>query len=220
VKRTLFLLVGVIALGTAIYASSMLLAQTPGAPASGSKTKVGVVNLTVVIKGYTKFKMYQEQLKSKVDPFQAKDLSWKTEGEKLAKEAQQPTTTAATRDSIEKRLKELQRLIEDNKAEAQKVLVKEQEGQLVTLYGDVRTVVDRIAVAHGYDLILHYNDVVTKEEYWSPQNVARKMQAGAAMPMYIGAGVDISQTVLATLNASAGNAPAASGTGSSSPAGR
>lgn len=218
-KRTLFLLVGVIALGTAIYASSTLLAQTTGVPATGSKTKVGVVNLTVVIKGYTKFKMYQEQLKREVDPFQTKDLAWKTEGEKLAKEAQQPATTAATRDTIEKRLKELQRLIEDNKAEAQKVLVKAQEAQLVTLYKDVRSVVDRIAVAHGYDLIMHYNDVTDPAEYWSAPNIARKMQAGAAMPMYIGAGVDISATVLATLNASAGT-PAASGTGTGSPAGR
>ena len=218
-KRTLFLLVGVIALGTAIYASSTLLAQTTGSPATGSKTKVGVVNLTVVIKGYTKFKMYQEQLKREVDPFQAKDLAWKTEGEKLAKEAQLPATTAATRDTMEKRLKELQRLIEDNKAEAQKVLVKAQEAQLVTLYKDVRSVVDRIAVAHGYDLIMHYNDVTDPAEYLSAPNIARKMQAGAAMPMYIGAGVDISATVLATLNASAGT-PAASGTGTSSPAGR
>jgi Skp family chaperone for outer membrane proteins len=218
VKRTLFLLVGVIALGTAIYASSMLLAQSPSAPATGSKTKVGLVNLTYVIKGYTKFKTYQEQLKTKVDPYQIKDTGWKTEGEKLAQEAQKPGTVQSRRDEIEKKLKELQRLIEDNKAEAQKVLVKEQEGQLVTLYADVRTVVDKIAAAHGYDLIMHYNDV-PKEEYWSPQNVARKMQAGAAMPMYIGAGVDISATVLATLNAGAGNS-AASGTGSSAPAGR
>jgi Skp family chaperone for outer membrane proteins len=218
VKRTLFLLVGVIALGTAIYASSRLWAQTPGVAATGTKTKVGVLNLTYVIKNYSKFKTYQAELKLKVDPFQARDTAWKTDGEKLAKEAQQPTTTPARRDDIEKKLKEYQRLIEDNKAEAQKVLVKEQEAQLVTLYKDIRTVVDKFAVAHGYDLVMHYNDVITTEEYWSPPNIARKMQAGAAMPMYISGGVDISANVLATLNAaSGGTAPTpapSTGTGS------
>jgi Skp family chaperone for outer membrane proteins len=221
VKRTLFLLVGVIALGTAIYASSKLWAQTPGAVATGTKTKVGVLNLTYVIKNYSKFKTYQDQLKAKVDPFQLRDTGYKTEGEKLAKQAQQPQTTAVSREGIEKRLKELQRLIEDNKAEAQKVLVKEQEAQLVTLYKDIRNVVDKFAVAHGYDLVMHYNDVITPEEYWSPPNIARKMQAGAAMPMYISGGVDISASVLATLNAASGGTTtttpvSTTGTGTSS----
>lgn len=214
-KRTLFLLVGVVALGTAIYASSKLWAQTPGAVPSGTKTKVGVLNLTYVIKNYDKFKSYQDDLKRKVDPFMAKDTLWKTDGEKLAKEAQNQATSAARRDEIEKKLKEYQRLIEDNKADAQKVLVKEQEAQLVTLYQDIRTVVDKFAVAHGYDLVFHYNDVITKEEYWSPSNIARKMQAGAAMPMYISGGVDISASVLQTLNAGGGTTPTspAAGTG-------
>jgi len=219
VKRTLFLLVGVIALGTVIYASTRLWAQTPGAAPTVAKTKVGVVNLTKVIKNYSKFKTYQDQLKAKVDPFQLRDTAYKTEGEKLAKDAQQPATTAANRDIIEKRLKELQRLIEDNKAEAQKVLVKEQEAQLVTLYKDIRMVVDKFAVSHGYDLIMHYNDVITPEEYWSPPNIARKMQAGAAMPMYMSGTVDISDYILATLNASNGGATAtpAASTGTATP---
>ena len=216
-KRTLFLLVGVIALGTAIYASSKLWAQAPAAAPSGTKTKVGVLNLTYVIKNYSKFKNYQDQLKTKVDPFQAKDTLWKTDGEKLAKEAQLPSTLPGRRDEIEKKLKEYQRQIEDNKTEAQKVLVKEQEAQLVTLYGDIRNVVDKFAVAHGYDLVLHYNDVA-KEEYWNPQNVARKMQAGACIPLYMSGTVDISEYILRTLNQSSGTSAAspAAGTGTSS----
>ena len=162
-----------------------------------------MLNLTYVIKNYSKFKRYQDELKSKVDPFQAKDTALKAKGEQLAKEAQTPTTAPSRREAIEKELKDLQRSVEDNKAEAQKVLVKEQETQLVTLYKDVRIVVDRYAQANGYELVMHYNDV-GGDEYWSPQNIARKMQAGAAMPMYIANGVDISGPVLTTLNASAG----------------
>ena len=223
-KRTLFLLVGVVALGTAIYTSSKLWAQTPAAVPSGTKTKVGVFNLTYVIKNYTKFKSYQDQLKSKVDSFQLKDTLWKTEGEKIAKEAQVPTTTATRRDEIEKRLKDLTRQIEDNKAEAQKVLVKEQEAQLVTLYGDIYNVVNRVAVAHGYDLIMHYNEA-PREEVWNAQNVARKMQAGAAIPMYMSGTVDISEYILKTINAgtSGGTTTPAAGSGTNTgtrPAGK
>ena len=132
-KRTLFLFVGMLALGTAIYASSKLFAQAPAAVATGTKTKIGVLNLTYVIKNYTKFKTYQDDLKRKVDPYQARDTALKPQGEKLAKEAQGPTTTVLRRDEIERQLKDYQRQIEDNKAEAQKVLVQEQEAQLVTL---------------------------------------------------------------------------------------
>jgi hypothetical protein len=66
---------------------------------------------------------------------------------------------------------------------------------------DVRAVVERTAQAYGFDMVLHFNDAVTKDEYWSAPNIARKMQAGALMPMYYAGSLDISQTVVTTLNA-------------------
>jgi Skp family chaperone for outer membrane proteins len=187
------LMAGVMALGCAIYASNKMWAQAPNpnppaAPAQ-PKTKIGLVNLSRVIKEYNKFKTFQEEMKKAVEPFQGRDAALKTEGDKLAKEA-------------------IQRQLEDNKVEAQKSIGKKQEDQLVILYKDIRTVVDRFAQAHGFEMVLHYNDAVTPEEYWSAQNIARKMQAGALMPMYIQGGLDISHNIIATLNAGA-PAPAA-----------
>jgi hypothetical protein len=98
-------------------------------------------------------------------------------------------------------MKDLQRHLEDNKNDAQKTLVKKQEEQLRILYMDVRNVVDRYAQAHGFDMVLHYNDAVEQQDYWSAQNIARKMQAGALVPMYFAAGLDISGNIIATLNA-------------------
>lgn len=214
------LMAGVMALGCAIYASNKIWAQAPagGTAPTAPKTKVGLVNLSHVIKQYNKFKTFQEELKNTVQPFSAKDASLKTEGEKIAKEAQNPQTPTPRRDEIQRKLKDIERQIEDNKGEAQKVVVKKQEDQLVILYKDIRTLVDRFAVAHGFEMVLHYNDATTGEEYWSPQNIARKMQAGALMPMYIAGGLDISDSIIRTLNAGApAPPPAGTGAGAAAP---
>jgi hypothetical protein len=38
-------------------------------------TRVAILNLTQFVKGYTKFKTFQKELKSAVDPFQARDTA-------------------------------------------------------------------------------------------------------------------------------------------------
>jgi Skp family chaperone for outer membrane proteins len=176
---------------------------------------VGTLNLTYVVKNYDKFKAFQEELKKAVEPYQTRDTALKNQGESLAKEAQKPGTTAEKRDQIEQQLKALQRQVEDNKNDAPKTLVKKQEDQLRILYMDVRRVVERYAQAHGFDMVLHYNDAVTEQDYWSAANIARKMQAGALVPMYMAGGLDISANVVSTLNASykSGAAPAAPAAG-------
>src|SRR5262249_24979543 len=118
------------------------------------------------------------------------------------------TTTADKRDQIEKKLKELQRQIEDNKNDAQKQLIKKQEEQLKTLYADVYNVVQRVAQAHGYEMVLHYNDATDKVERWSAQKTARKWNAGALMPMYWAPGIESSDYVAKTLNNGGGSAAA------------
>ncbi|NBO91530.1 MAG: OmpH family outer membrane protein [Planctomycetia bacterium] len=206
VKKTVFVAAGVALLGLAVVVSSKLMAQTTTTP-TATKSRIALLNLTYVIKNYGKFKTFQDELKASVDPFQAKDTSWKKEGEAMAKESQDPKTTAERRDQIEKKLKELTRLIEDNKMEASKVLNKKQGEQLKILYNDVRVAAYRYAQAHGHDMVLHYNDAVTEQDYNSEQNISRKMQAGALMPVYMAPGVDVSMDIVKALNASMTSAP-------------
>ncbi len=196
---------GVLALGTAIYVSSHLAAQQPNAAQQQQqpKSRIAILNLTYVVKHYKKFQTYQEELKKMVEPFQAKDTSLKKEGETLTKEGQTPATTADRREKIEQRLKQIAREIEDNKNDAQKKVQQQQEGQLRTLYMDIRGVAEKYAQAHGYEMVLHYNDAVTTEDYWSAPNIARKMQAGALMPLYWTNGIDISSNIVQTLNGGA-----------------
>src|SRR5262245_34433526 len=173
-------------------------------PATTTNSKVALLNLTYVIKNYNKFKTFQAELKSAVDPFQAKDTAWKKEGENMVKESQDPKTTAERKDQIENKLKELTRLTEANKMRASKVLNNNQGEPLKILYNDVRAAAFRYAPAHGHDMVLHHNDAVTEQEYNSEPNISRKMQAGALMPIYMAAGVDISYELVKTLNASMG----------------
>jgi Skp family chaperone for outer membrane proteins len=214
VKRTVILAAGVAALGFAIVATTQLAAQntTPPRPAGtapvASGTKIALLNLQYVIKNYKKFETFNNEMKGAVGPYQTKDTSYKTEGEKITKEAQDTKTTAERRDQIEKRMRELQRLIEDNKAEAQKVLGKKQEQQLYILYTDVHKVVQEYARAQSIDVIMTFNDP-TGNEYWGVRNIARKMQADGLMPMFVSTNLDISGHILQLLNAPFGAAPGA-----------
>jgi Skp family chaperone for outer membrane proteins len=198
----------VVALGVVIYVGKLWAQGTTGgttAPAARPaepRTRVALLNLTYVIKNYKKFDTYQQEVKEFLKPYQGKETAWKNEGETLAKEVQNTALAADQRETKQKRLVELQRLLEDNKNEANKKLMKMQEDHVKTLYMDVRAVAERYAVGHNFDMVLHYNDATTQQDYWSPQNIARKMQAGALMPLYYTGGMDISEAVVQTLNAS------------------
>jgi Skp family chaperone for outer membrane proteins len=205
-------------LGVAGYVGS-LWGQAPASKPALPSSRIALLNLSHVIKSYDKYKTFQEELKAAVTPFQATDMKAKQRGEALAKEMNDPKATPQQKEENEKQLKELTRVIEDNKAEAQKALAKKQEEQLKILYMDVRQVAERHAQANGYEMVLHYNDLVKPEEYWSAQNIARKMNAGSLMPLYYVGGIDISDAVIGTLNSMykaaprpAAAAPAATGT--------
>jgi Skp family chaperone for outer membrane proteins len=206
VKRTIYVTAGMLALSLAIVVSAQLRAQTTPATNTQPKvaaptTKVAIMNLTYVVNNYDKFKTFKEEIKQAVEPFQKKDADHKAAGEKLAKEAALGTTTTARREEIENDLKKLQRQVEDNKNEAQKAVGKKQEQQLFILYSDVWNVVKRVAEVRGYEMVLHYNDTTDQKEMWGAQNIARKMQAGALMPIYHNPALDISKDVLDSLNA-------------------
>lgn len=197
-KRTAFLLAGMAVLGATIVGT--LFANPQARPANQPTTKVGLINITYVIKHYTKYKTYSEDLKASVAKYQAKDTEWKTKGEKLAKDRADPKTTEAQKEGIDRELKSLERQIEDNKNEAQKILIKKQEEQIKVLYADVRDVVQKYAQMNGFEMVLHYHEPLTNEEYFSASNYARKMQIGALMPIYVANGLEISPQVLDALN--------------------
>src|SRR5207249_4759439 len=90
---------------------------------------------------------------------------------------------------------------EENQAEAKKGLGRKSDEQMVILYKEVREACARYAKGNDIEMVMHYNDALAgAPEFDSAANVARKMQAGAFMPMYITPGLDISEEILTLLN--------------------
>jgi Skp family chaperone for outer membrane proteins len=172
--------------------------KKPAKPAP--RTRVALINLTYVIKNYTKYTEFQEEIKDIVKPFQEKDAELRRRAELVSKAAQEVGLAEEKKEELESKLKKMKHQMEDNNAEAKKVLGKKTDAELKILYLDVTEAAQGYAREHNYEMVLHYNDAVTKEDYFSAKNVARKVQTGALMPLYAAPGLDVSTEILNRLN--------------------
>jgi len=201
VNRKVAVLFGLLALGLAGYVSTSYLSAQNAAKAvvtaGDHKNKIALLNLNHVVKNYQKAVALNNEMKDLFTPLQAKSKAKTAQLEALTKEAQ---AKPEQRDALEKQARALKRELEDLSNEAQAMVGKKQDEQVVLIYREVQDACQRIAVAHGYDMVLHYNDPTTSAEYWSAMNIVRKMQAGACMPLYFAPGVDISADVVNALN--------------------
>jgi Skp family chaperone for outer membrane proteins len=184
-------------LGLGLLAGRSWSAAKPAPPRP--RSHVGLLNLAYVIKKYDRYSSIQAELKEAVSRYQETDSKLKEELEAVRKEAAL-TANVERREELEQKGKELMRSIEDNKARAQKELTRKHEDHLRVLYKDVQATAEKVAVSRGFEMVLHFNDTDNAKDYWSPPNVARKVQAGALMPLYHVPGVDISKEVVALLN--------------------
>ncbi len=202
-KRKVIVAAGLLALGAVLYVGRVWAQQGGGAPAAAApapRTRIALLNLTYVIKNYQKFVTFQDEMKKAIEPFQKVDRDKKALAETLAKEAQDPKTPETRREDLARQLKAIQREVQDNNDAAKQFLGKKGDEQMKILYLDIMDAAQRYARAHDFELVLHYNDATTREDFLSPQNIARKLQAGALMPLYAVAGLDISKEVVEALN--------------------
>ncbi len=193
----------VLALGALVYGGRMWVQAAPLPARKAEKapqTRIALLNLTYVLKNYQKFVKFQEEMKEAIDPFGKRDRELKEKVEELAKQLQDEKLPQKQRGEVEKKRKQLQKEIEDNQAAAKEFLGKKGDEQMKILYMDIAGVCERHAKAHGIDLVLHYNDATTNEDLLSPQNIARKLQAGTLMPVYAAEGLDISKDIVEALN--------------------
>ncbi|MGH7173576.1 MAG: OmpH family outer membrane protein [Gemmataceae bacterium] len=185
--------------------------QNPQAAATQptpARTRIALLNLTYVIKNYDKYKHFQEQIKGIVEPFQNKDKSLRLRLEELAKKVE---ANPSLRDDMERQAKDIKRQIEDNSGDAKIQLGKRSDDEMKILFLDVYEAVQRYAVSHDFELVLHYNDAVTKEDFLGARNIARKLNTGALMPLYFTPSMDISMDVVRLLNSNV-SAPSAGAT--------
>jgi Skp family chaperone for outer membrane proteins len=181
--------------------------QTGAAPsAAPTGTRIAVLNLSYVIKNYLKYQHFNEEMKGIVEPFNKKHMELQQKLEDLKKQAAALTrqTQPGQGEEIEKQGRDIQRQMEDNKTEAQLKIQKRSDEEMRIIYLDIYTAVQGYAASHRYDLVLHYNDAITKEDFLSAQNIARKLNTGALMPLISAPNLDISQDIVNLLNAGMG----------------
>ena len=206
-KRTVAILAGVLTLGAGLYVGSQLRAQQPGA-APAATMKMRLVNLQYVIKNYKRTEALRAEHTAMFKKFDDEIQQMKKIAEARQQQLNDPQY-AAQKEAIEKEIKRLQREMADKSEEARAALAKK-EGEIITLvYNEVDDAVKKYAAMSGIELVMHYNDPVAEAERRSANNVARKMSAGACMPMYMVAGLDISDEIVKYLNDKYGASTAA-----------
>jgi Skp family chaperone for outer membrane proteins len=173
------------------------------------RTRIGLVNLTYVISSYDKFNQYKEAMKKVVEPYQTRDTELRSKLEQLRKQAADPSLVPtagkdreekAKKEELEEKAKKIQREMEDNKEKIKNMLGKRSDAEMKVIYKDVMEATQSYATTHDLDLVLHYNDAINEVDFLSAQNIARKLNTGALMPLYSKQEMDVSQDLVSLLN--------------------
>ncbi|HTK75290.1 MAG TPA: OmpH family outer membrane protein [Gemmataceae bacterium] len=178
--------------------------NTAAAPASAQRpgTAVAVVNMNSVLKNYQKAQQLNTQIKNKVQFFSNKMTEKRNEVQKLQAELTKPTLAPQQKDQYEKDILRLQRELQDLDAQARKEIGKEQGDIAVQIFKEIEGVVQAVAAANGFDLVLSFPDSSSNQpdEMYSQDNVVRKMASQAAIPLFYKPHIDLTSAVVQTLN--------------------
>jgi Skp family chaperone for outer membrane proteins len=170
--------------------------QKPPAP----HTRVGLINLSHVLKKYEKVNDYTAEMKERFSQFEKEQKERKERIGELSKKAQDSDLSDEEREQAKAELKKLQREMEDSDDKMKALKAKMADKQMFTVYSDLHKATERYAKAHDLELVLHYIDAVKEEEFFDPRNVQSKFQQRSCMPVYVAPGLDISAEIVNALN--------------------
>ncbi len=216
-KKTVLIVTGLATVCAGLYCGARLLAQQPAPQPAPATTRVAVVNLHAVLKGYAKTKLYDKEVEDIVRPLRDQAQKMKDDITAWTKAAQDPKADPTKKEQWEGAARNTKRMLEDLEMDASKKVKKKREEQLVQLYKEIEEAVSRYAVSNGFTLVMQYTDPETPAERYTAENIQRKLagsaQTGCTVPMYFHPGLDISTAVITNLNV-----PYGGGGGGPSPA--
>jgi Skp family chaperone for outer membrane proteins len=201
-----FAIASVVVLGAAVVGASVggLVGAQPPKPAAPTasasvlgRTRVALVNLHVVMKGYSKFVAFKAQVADKDKQYMDQIQAKQTRLEKLANEAKDKATSDARKSAIEAEMRTVRFDMENIRTEAQKAMLKFQEDQLAQMYREAYQVASEYAAANGIDLVMRYL------EDWDDYNLASKVVGRMNMPfwpMYFDRSLEITGPIADLLN--------------------
>jgi RNA polymerase sigma factor (sigma-70 family) len=177
-----------------------VLASPAGAGARPPQTRIGLINLTRVFKGANQFRSMQQDLRTQTDEV-AKGLEvLRTKAGEYQARCADPATPAAAREQLEGEVRRIRREMEDEQVRAKKKIDRMQGDALKLMYREVEDAADHIAKRDGLELVLFYNDAVTEADFYTTQNLQRKLSQPGLVPMIAAPGMDITDTVIKVLN--------------------
>ncbi len=198
--------------------------QTGGnAPATAQPTpgvvpvRTAVLNINKVLKNFNKAQQLNNMISTMVNGYGQQITERREKLVKLNADLQK-AVDPAQRDAIEAQAKILDREMQDIDLQAKKEISAKQGTIAVGIYKDIEGVIQRVAVANNFDLVMSYPDATVEGELYSQQNVVRKLASQAAIPIYYKAHIDISDAVVQTLNAMFPVAPLPPTTSANTPA--
>jgi Skp family chaperone for outer membrane proteins len=206
--KKIMIMAGGLAVLTAGYLGSQLLAQQTASPPA--QTRVGFVNIVTVFQNYKKAMIYKEETEALIKPNREKAERLRMEMQKWQQDLQNDPkiySNPAERERYEHFILKNKRDIEDLARDVQRLVGKKNEDQIVQLYKEVNDAVKRCALAGGFHVVLAYGE--NQKQGADPlnfANISRKVQGmemgGAIVPMYMADGLDISMAVADSLNRS------------------
>lgn len=162
--------------------------------------RTAVLNVNKVLKNFNKAQQLNTFISSKVNAYGQQINAKREEVAKIQAEIAKSVDPVQA-EQFKKRGVQLEREMQDLDAEARKDISAQQGTIAVGIYKDIEGVVQRVAVANGFDLVMSYPDATTDTEMYSQANVVRKLASQAAIPLYYKPHIDITDAVVQTLNA-------------------
>ena len=173
-------------------------------PAGGAKAvaapRIAVFNMAAIMRDYEKSK-YQVYLLNQKRLTESTVLQKKRAEYIKIQQQMQVETDADVKDKLGKTMRTLTIEIEDDDRRINKLLNDEASKVIVGLYDDIKTVVDKVAEANGYDIVFSYPDAVTAAERNSSTLKELKLKPAAAQPFFVAKHADITDEVVQKLNA-------------------
>ena len=164
------------------------------------RTRIGLINMTRVLKSSKKMKAMRDEQREYIDQVRKKLDTLKTAYQNYL-EAANHTTQPDERAKYEPKLRELKRQLEEEEISAKQHITKQSGKVTVQIYRAIEEAANRIAKANDLELVMFYTDAVTEADFYTPENLQRKLtQNSALVPMIVAPGMDITETVIEALN--------------------
>jgi Skp family chaperone for outer membrane proteins len=162
-------------------------------------TKVGVINISQVIKDFARANAIGQEI---LDT--AKDYEKELKAVKEQLDADEAATgkmpEGEEKDAASKRLREGQNALKEKDVEYQKTIRRRRDDMAIEVNKAIQHTTEKIARQRGFDLVLTCPHVATKEEIGSLTDAMRRMTASAVWVAWNHPDLDLTDDVIGALN--------------------